>query len=157
MICPFNYDTKADAHWMGKALEQAEVAYGQDEVPVGCVIVCQGKILASGYNQTRKLNDCSRHAELVALQAACESLGNYRLLNTTVYVTLEPCLMCMGALVHARVARLVIGALDPKTGASVSCENHHEKSYLNHKITIEYGVLSEECGTLLKKFFKAKR
>lgn len=146
-----------DASWMQEALKEAKKAMLKDEVPVGCVIVLEGEIIATGHNQTIMNNDSTAHAEVVALKRAFQNVSNHRLVGASLYVTLEPCLMCMGALVHARIDRLVYGASDPKTGAAESQEHHLEKTYLNHKFDIKSGVMSQECGILLKKFFRAKR
>ena len=146
-----------DFAWMSLALEQARLAYQIDEVPVGAVLVQNDSVIGHGYNQTIGLHDPSAHAEMIALRQAAVHTQNYRLPHTTLYVTLEPCLMCMGAIVHARVERVVIGTLDPKTGAAISCERHRDKSYLNHEVEIEYGIMADECATLLRQFFREKR
>ena len=146
-----------DQFWMEKAYEQALKASSLNEVPVGAIVVLDNELIGAGFNQTRMNNDCTAHAEVVALRQATKACSNYRLPGVTLYVTLEPCLMCLGALVHARIKRLVFAALDPKSGAVVSCESFQEKSYLNHKFEIEHGVIDTKCATLLKNFFKAKR
>jgi tRNA(adenine34) deaminase len=145
-------------HWMRLALALADQARAAGEVPVGAVLVHDGKVLAEGANAPICDHDPTAHAELVALRAATRQLQNYRLPpGVTLYVTLEPCPMCAGALVHARVARVVYGAADPRTGAAGSVFNILDNPALNHRAAIEGGVLADECGALLKNFFQAKR
>jgi tRNA(adenine34) deaminase len=137
----------SDAAWMRQALAQAQIAAERDEVPVGAVLVdSAGELIAAG-----------AHAEIIVLRAAAQKLGNYRLPDTTLYVTLEPCTMCVGALVHARVGRLVYGAAEPKTGAIESAQRLFETGKFNHQPHIESGVLAKECSTLLSRFFAKKR
>jgi tRNA(adenine34) deaminase len=144
--------------YMRKALAQAEAAARQDEVPVGAVLVDEtGTVIAQARNQTRTQLDPTAHAEIVALRDGAGKLLNYRLLNTTLYVTVEPCIMCMGAIVHARIARVVYGAPDPKWGAAGSLYNFSRDPRLNHQPQVVGGVLAEACGTLMQHFFKAKR
>ena len=144
--------------FMTAALKEAAAAAMQDEVPVGAVLVSDaGAILAAAHNLTIQSCDPSAHAEILALREASLKLKNYRLLNTTLYVTVEPCVMCMGALIHARVARLVFGASDPKWGAAGSLYNLGTDHRLNHQLVIVSGVLEEECRTLMQEFFKSKR
>lgn len=143
--------------FMRQALKQAEAAFGQDEVPVGAVIVYKDKIIAKAYNQTRLLKDPTAHAELIAVTQAANYLKNERLLNTTCYVTLEPCPMCMGAIILARVKKLVFAADDPKAGACGSVVDLAGKKKFNHTVEIEKGLLAEESSFLLKEFFKGKR
>jgi len=148
----------SDAAWMQLALAQAEFAAAQDEVPVGAVLIdAAGDMIAAGHNQPIGTRDPSAHAEIVTLRAAAHKLDNYRLPGTTLYVTLEPCVMCVGALVHARVARLVYGAREPKTGAIESAQRLFESGEFNHKPEIEAGVLAGECAALMTRFFENKR
>lgn len=146
-----------DIFFMEKALVLTHKAVVQSEVPVGSVIVLDGQIISEGYNCPISTHDCSAHAEMIALRAAAKKVENYRLINTTLYVTLEPCLMCVGAMIHARVNRLVFGAYDPKAGAVESQIKLLDFSWLNHKIKYTGGVLAEECGDILKQFFKERR
>jgi tRNA(adenine34) deaminase len=149
--------TAADEAFMRAALEQAQRAWGQGEVPVGAVVVKDGVVIARGYNQPIGKHDPTAHAEIVALRAAAEVLGNYRLPGCELYVTLEPCVMCSGAMMHARLARIVYGAPDPKTGACGSVVNLFEQEQLNHHAQTVGGVLAEDCAGLLKSFFAARR
>ena len=146
-----------DARWMRLALEMAGEAAAGGEVPVGAVLTAGNELLASAGNSPIRLSDPTAHAEILALRAASCRAGNYRLTGTTLYVTLEPCIMCMGALIHARVERLVFGALDPKTGAAVSRYRVGGDGLLNHQIVITAGVLGEECAALLRDFFRRRR
>ena len=139
------------------ALEQARVAQAAGEVPVGAVVVKDGKIIGAGFNAPISRNDPSAHAEMQALRAAGKALGNYRLPGCELYVTLEPCAMCVGAILHARIARLIYGAADPKTGACGSVINLFAEAKLNHHATVMPGVMAEECAALLREFFTAKR
>ena len=142
---------------MQHALQLADRAELQDEIPVGAVLVKGGEIIAEGWNQSISLHDPSAHAEMMALRAAGEKLHNYRLVDTTLYVTLEPCSMCAGLLVHARVARLVVGASDYKTGACGSVMNLVQHPGLNHQLEVTGGVLAQQCGDKLSAFFKKRR
>ena len=146
-----------DIDWMKHALLLADKAEAQGEVPVGAVVVYQGKVVGEGWNQTITLNDATAHAEILALREAGKKIGNYRLLDTTLYVTLEPCSMCAGAMVHARVKRLVYGASDLKTGAAGSVFNIVDNEQLNHRTEIEAGVLAEECSENISRFFRKRR
>jgi tRNA(adenine34) deaminase len=146
-----------DEAWMRYAIRLAQRAEQQGEVPVGAVLVKDGRCIAEGWNTSISLHDPSAHAEIVALRLAGKALGNYRLVNTTLYVTLEPCVMCMGALSQARVNRLVFGASDPKRGAVCSAIALADARFLNHQITWQGGILADECATILKDFFRAKR
>ena len=139
------------------ALEQAQAAQAAGEVPVGAVLVRGGEIVGSGFNAPISGHDPSAHAEMQALRAAGKALGNYRLPDCTLYVTLEPCAMCVGAMLHARIARLVYGAADPKTGACGSVIDLFAEPRLNHHATVTPGVMAAECGALLREFFAAKR
>jgi len=146
-----------DQEFMRQALEQAQHAWDLGEVPVGAVVVKDGVVIARGYNQPIGQHDPSAHAEIVALRAAAAALGNYRLPGCELYVTLEPCLMCSGAMMHARLARVVYGAADPKTGVCGSVLDLFEHQQLNHHTSVTRGVLAEECSALLKSFFAARR
>ena len=147
---------KPDQIYMHEALKEAHRAFEIDEVPVGAVIVHKGTIIARAHNQIKLLKDPTAHAEMIAITQAAAYFGNERLCDTTVYVTIEPCTMCAGALVLARVKRLVFGARDPKTGAFGSVIDVNKKK-LNHKIAVSKGILEEDCSSLLKEFFKNKR
>ena len=147
----------ADAIFMLQALAQARLAADAGEVPVGAVVVKDGLVIGRGYNQPIGRHDPSAHAEIVALRAAAAALGNYRLPGCQLYVTLEPCVMCCGAMLHARLARVVFGASDPKTGAAGSVIDLFAQERLNHQTGIVGGVLADECGDLLKRFFGARR
>ncbi len=142
---------------MQRALALARRAEEAGEVPVGAVIVRNGEIIGEGWNRPIGSHDPSAHAEMMALRAAAASLKNYRLPDTTLYVTLEPCAMCAGAMVHARIARVVYGAADPKTGAAGSVFNLLDSDRLNHRAEITGGVLQDACGELLRRFFQARR
>ncbi len=145
-------------HFMRQALVEAQQAAREKEVPVGAVLVGEdGTVLSRAHNQTISLCDPTAHAEILALRAASLAIGNYRLLNTTLYVTIEPCIMCMGALVQARVARIVFGAKDPKWDGAGSCYNLAADTALNHTIDVQGGMLENECKTLIQHFFRAKR
>ena len=142
---------------MRAALDLARQAAAADEVPVGAVVVIDGEIVGRGCNQPIGRHDPTAHAEIQALRDAAQQLGNYRLPGSTLYATLEPCVMCTGAIMHARVARVVYGAPDPKTGAAGSVIDLYREPKLNHHAEIEGGVLAEECGALLSAFFAARR
>jgi tRNA(adenine34) deaminase len=146
-----------DARFMAHALQLARTAEANGEVPVGAVIVKDGVVIAEGWNRPIGTHDPTAHAEIVAMRAAAQALGSYRLLDTTLYVTLEPCAMCAGAMVHARVKRLVYAATDPRAGAAGSIFNIVQHSALNHRLEIAGGVMAEECSAELKKFFIARR
>jgi len=144
--------------FMKEAILEAKTAFQEDEVPVGAVIVSKdGFVLAKTHNQTISLCDPTAHAEILALRRAAKNVGNYRLLDTTLYVTIEPCIMCMGALLHARVARLFYGAPDPKWGAAGSCYSLHADPRLNHIIDVRDGMLETGCRELIQGFFRKKR
>ena len=146
-----------DEYWMQQAIELARKAAFEDEVPVGAVLVKDNQLISEGWNQPIQNNDPSAHAEMMAIRNAGKTLGNYRLIDTTLYVTLEPCSMCVGAMIHARVKRLVFGAYDSKTGAAgtaIELINHEAH---NHKIEVLGGVLQEDCKNLLQEFFRKKR
>lgn len=146
-----------DIIWMHRALALAKAAANEGEVPVGAIVVYGNEIIGEGFNRPISLHDPSAHAEMLAMRNAAEKLTNYRLPNTTLYVTLEPCLMCAGAMVHARIGRLVFGAFDPRAGAVVSQAQTLMHSFLNHKVQYTGGILAKECGELLTQFFKARR
>lgn len=146
-----------DRDYMLLALEEAKKAYDQDEVPIGAVIVRDGEILGKGYNRKEDLQDATAHAEIMALREAMERLGAWRLTGTTIYVTIEPCVMCIGALIQARVERLVFGAPDPKFGAVISLHNLADDKRHNHRLSYTGGVLEKESRELMQSFFKAKR
>jgi tRNA(adenine34) deaminase len=142
---------------MRLALDQAGRAAAAGEVPVGAVVVVNGSVVGAGFNQPISTNDPTAHAEIVALRAAATSVRNYRLTGATMYVTVEPCLMCVGAMVHARVGLLVYGAPEPKAGAIESMTRAHELSGLNHRLTAEGGVLADQSRELLQAFFQRRR
>lgn len=148
----------ADIAWMQLALAQAGLAQQLGEVPVGAVLVdAQGELLATGFNRTIIDHDPTAHAEIVALRAGAQQVQNYRLPGASLYVTLEPCAMCLGAMLHARLARVVFGAPDPKTGVCGSVLNLALEKQLNHHTQVEGGVLAQECGDTLRQFFKERR
>ena len=144
-------------YWMRFALREAERAFEADEVPIGCVIVKDGAIIGRGYNQTETLNDPTAHAEIIAVTAACATVGEKLLTGATVYATLEPCPMCAGSLVLARPDRLIFGAYDPKAGACGTLYTITEDDRLNHRIMTLGGILDQECGMILKEYFSTKR
>lgn len=147
----------ADRRWMQLALEQAELAMAAGEVPVGAVVVRDGRLIAAGHNQPIGAHDPSAHAEMRALRAAAQAEGNYRLTGADLYVTLEPCAMCAGAILHARIRRVVFGAPDPKTGAAGSILDLFTEARLNHQTEAAVGLLADECGGLLRRFFVERR
>jgi tRNA(adenine34) deaminase len=146
-----------DSQFMAAAIDQANIALKNGDVPVGAVIVYENQIIAKGYNQRHQLNDPTAHAEIIALTAAAEHIGNWRLHGCSIYVTLEPCCMCAGALVLARTDRLIYGCQDPKAGACGSLYNIVQDERLNHKLQITKGILAEDCARLLQDFFRNKR
>ena len=146
-----------DRQFMQQALSQAKLAAAAGEVPVGAILVRDGQIISTGFNQPITNSDPSAHAEMMALRAAAQSESNYRLPGTTLYVTLEPCTMCAGAMLHARVERVVFGAADPKTGAAGSVLNVFSEKQINHQTQVEGGIMGEECGQVLRDFFKERR
>lgn len=149
--------TPTDTEFMTRALELARTAEAAGEVPVGALVVKDGVVIAEGWNRPIGTCDPTAHAEMVALRAAGAALGTYRLTGTTLYVTLEPCAMCAAAMVHARVARLVYAASDPRAGAAGSVFDIVRHSALNHRLEVDGGVLAEECGHLLRAFFLVRR
>ena len=146
-----------DRYWMNRALEWARSAANAGEVPVGAVLVRDGEMMGAGGNQPIGACDPTAHAEIVALRAAAARVGNYRLVGSTLYVTLEPCPMCAGALIHSRIARVVFGAADPRAGAAGTVCNLLQTDFLNHRADVAGGLLAAECGTLLREFFRARR
>ena len=146
-----------DTFFMRQALNLAKKAASLNEVPVGAVTVVNNEIVGEGYNCPIATCDATAHAEIVALRAAAQKLNNYRLPNITLYVTLEPCVMCVGAMLHARIKRLVFGASDPKAGAITSVFKILDEKRLNHKIEFKGGILALECGDILSNFFRSRR
>jgi len=146
-----------DIHWMKHAIALAKQAQTQGEVPIGAVLVKDNQLLGEGWNQPIKQQDPSAHAEIIALRQAAKKLGNYRLPDTRLYVTLDPCIMCAGAMIHARIARLIFATPDPKTGAAGSVFNILQSDKLNHRVICQNNVCAIECSTLLKQFFQKKR
>src|SRR5437763_14899301 len=146
-----------DESWMAEALAEARRAADEGEVPIGAVVVFDGRVVGRGRNARERLNDPTAHAEIHALQEAARSLGRWRLTGATIYATLEPCPMCAGALVNARIDRLVYAVADPKAGAAGTLFDIARDSRLNHQLAVDSGVLAKECGELLKEFFRAKR
>ena len=147
----------ADEKYMKEAIRQARKAYALGEVPIGCVIVCGDKIIARGYNRRNTDKNTLSHAELNGIRKASRKLGDWRLEGCTLYVTLEPCQMCAGAIVQARIDRVVIGAMNPKAGCAGSVLNLLEMDGFNHKVQVTRGILEEECSTMLSDFFKKLR
>ncbi|MDC9589728.1 tRNA adenosine(34) deaminase TadA [Xenorhabdus sp. XENO-10] len=147
----------SDEYWMRQAMNLAMQAQAKGEIPVGAVLVADNKVIAEGFNHPITDHDPTAHAEIIALRKGGIQLQNYRLLNTTLYVTLEPCVMCAGAMVHSRIQRLVYGANDMKTGAAGSLIDILRHPGMNHQIEITAGVLAEECSTMLSSFFKQRR
>lgn len=146
-----------DQIFMEIALEEARLALAEGEVPVGAVIACGTDILARAHNRPRGMNDPSAHAEMLAIREAANIMGNYRLIGTTLYVTLEPCIMCTGAMIHARIGRLVFGARDPKSGGAVSNYSLLADGKLNHRVELAEGVCEETCAEIMSRFFREKR
>ncbi|MDN6871854.1 tRNA adenosine(34) deaminase TadA [Pseudomonas citronellolis] len=150
-------DRSRDREFMREAMALAEQGAALGEVPVGAVLVLEGQVIGRGFNQPITAHDPSAHAEMVAIREAAAAAGNYRLPGSTLYVTLEPCSMCAGLLVHARIQRLVYAATEPKSGVVVSRGEFFAQDFLNHKVLVEGGVLAEECSAMLSAFFKARR
>jgi tRNA(adenine34) deaminase len=142
---------------MRHALREAETALAEDEVPIGAIIVCEGRVIASAHNQREQLRDPTAHAEMIAITQAAESLGDWRLEGCTLYVTLEPCAMCAGAILLARLPRVVYGASDPKAGAVTTLYQLLHDPRFNHRAEVVAGVLAEPCGAILSRFFEQKR
>lgn len=149
--------TNQDEHWMQQALALAHEADRHDEVPVGAIVVRDNAIIGRGFNQPIGLNDPTAHAEIQAMRDAAQNVGNYRLPNATLYVTIEPCAMCAGAMVHSRISRLVFGALEPKAGAIVSQTQQLDGEHLNHRVIYEGGVCAESASQLMSAFFARRR
>ena len=146
-----------DIKWMKIAINEAKLAMDENEIPVGAVLVKNNTLIAQSHNQSISKNDPTAHAEIEILRKAGAQLKNYRLTESTLYVTLEPCAMCFGAMIHARIERIVFGATDPKTGVCGSCINLNEESFFNHNIFINGGILEKESSELLRLFFKSRR
>jgi tRNA(adenine34) deaminase len=146
-----------DKHFMKAALNSAKKAWKNGEVPVGAVLVKNGEIISTGQNSPITSNDPTAHAEIIALREGSEKLKNYRLIDTTLYVTIEPCTMCMGAIIHARIKKLVFGAFDPRAGAAGSLFDFTVENKFNHKVEVNSGILESECRELVQDFFKQKR
>ena len=142
---------------MRLALDEARRAEAAGEVPVGAVVVLDGRVIAAAHNQPISSSDPTAHAEIVALREAGRAIGNYRLAGASLYVTVEPCLMCVGAMIHARVAEVVFGAPEPKAGALESTQRAHEHPALNHRLTVVSGVLAAECSAVMREFFERRR
>jgi tRNA(adenine34) deaminase len=149
--------TDFNDYWMHYAIKFAKHAGDVEEVPVGAVLIFDNEVIGEGWNQPISSQDPTAHAEIIALRQAAKKIGNYRLLDTILYVTIEPCVMCVGAMIHARIKKLIYGADDPKTGAVKSVFQLLDSNEFNHKIEWQGGLLAEECSTLLQKFFKNKR
>lgn len=146
-----------DTQWMALAIEQAKQAQEVGEVPVGAILIQNNQLIVSAHNQPISNNDPTAHAEIQLLRAAGKQLNNYRLSNTTLYATLEPCAMCLGAIVHARVSRIVFGAYDQKSGVCGSCIDLPNSQCFNHSMSIQGGILADQCKELLQQFFKSRR
>jgi tRNA(adenine34) deaminase len=147
----------SDEHFMRQALELARRAQEEGEVPVGAVVVLEERVIGEGWNRPISASDPSAHAEIQAMRAAASARKNYRLIGATLYVTLEPCAMCVGAMFHARIRRVVFGAADPKTGAAGSVIDLFAQNKINHHALVQGGVLAAECGTVLSDFFASRR
>lgn len=154
---PMIIDRSRDEHFMQLALEQAKLGALRGEVPVGAIVVHEGEVVGSGFNCPISTSDPSAHAEMVAIRAAAAKLDNYRLPGSTLYVTLEPCSMCAGLIVHSRIARVVYGTTEPKAGVAVSRGQFFQQEFLNHRVLIEGGVLADVCSSLLREFFRLRR
>jgi tRNA(adenine34) deaminase len=146
-----------DERWMREALDQARAALDHDDVPIGAVVVHDGRVIGHGHNERELLGDPTAHAEMQALRAAAAALGSWRVLDSTLYVTLEPCAMCAGAIVLSRIPRVVYGTVDPKAGAAGSVLDVLADERLNHRPQVVGGVLGQECGALLREFFAERR
>ena len=159
MLSSFSETTTgdSDARFMRAALEQAGEAQRRGEVPVGAVVVIDDEIVGEGFNQPIGAHDPTAHAEIVAIREASKRIGNYRLSGAALYVTIEPCQMCVGAMIHARIARVVYGTREPRAGAIESAMRAHEHPALNHRMTATGGVLEEDCRALIQEFFQEKR
>ncbi|HUX09894.1 MAG TPA: tRNA adenosine(34) deaminase TadA [Terriglobia bacterium] len=152
-----NPTEEMDSQWMWEALREARRGYREGEVPVGAIVVQEGKVIARAHNRPVRLSDPSAHAEILALRRAGRKLGNYRLPGCTLYVTIEPCAMCVGAIIQARIQRLVVGAMDPKAGACGSVLAVLNNRKLNHQVVLSSGILQAECAAILREFFRERR
>jgi tRNA(Arg) A34 adenosine deaminase TadA len=150
-------DRSQDEHFMQLALQQARLGGELGEVPVGAVLVLEGEVIGAGFNCPITTHDPSAHAEMVAIRAAARQVGNYRLPGSTLYVTLEPCSMCAGLIVHSRIQRVVYGTTEPKAGVAVSRGEFFAQDFLNHRVLVEGGVLAEQCASELREFFRLRR
>lgn len=150
-------DKNMNEKYMKEAIKQAQKAYNINEVPIGCVIVCEGKIISRGYNRRTIDNNTLSHAELTAIKKASKKLGDWRLDGCEMYVTLEPCQMCSGAIVQSRIKKVYIGTMNPKAGCAGSILNLLQVKQFNHQVEIETGIMQEECSTMLKQFFRNLR
>jgi tRNA(Arg) A34 adenosine deaminase TadA len=150
-------DRSQDEHFMQLALQQAHLGVELGEVPVGAVLVLEGEVIGAGFNCPISTHDPSAHAEMVAIRAAARHVGNYRLPGSTLYVTLEPCSMCAGLIVHSRIQRVVYGTTEPKAGVVVSRGEFFAQDFLNHRVLVEGGVLAEQCASELREFFRLRR
>ncbi len=150
-------ELEEDEYWMRLALEQSENAKLAHEVPVGAVLVKDGELIAAGWNQPISTSDPTEHAEINCLRQATKKLDNYRIPGCDLYVTLEPCAMCAGAMVHARIRRMVFGAFEPRAGVAVSQAQLLSADWLNHKVEVQGGILADECGKMLRDFFRERR
>lgn len=148
---------RTDDDYMKMALEEAQKALEKDEVPVGAVVLLEGRIIGRGHNMPITTHDPSAHAEILALRRAAAATGNYRLTGASLYVTLEPCIMCAGAIIQSRLARVIFGARDPKCGAAASLYEVLTDNRLNHQVAVTEGILKEECGEIISRFFRKKR
>ena len=146
-----------DEKWMQIAISEANLAKSKDEIPVGAVLIQNSELIAKAHNQPISNNDPTAHAEIQVLRIAAKQQKNYRLVGSTIYVTLEPCAMCLGAMMHARIKRIVFGASDPKTGVCGSCANLTSEAFFNHRITVLGGILEKESKKILQSFFKLRR
>ena len=146
-----------DEKWMQIAISEANLAKSKDEIPVGAVLIQNNKLIAQAHNQPISHNDPTAHAEIQVLRIAAKQQRNYRLVGSTIFVTLEPCAMCLGAMMHARIKRIVFGASDPKTGVCGSCANLTSEAFFNHRIAVLGGILENECKEILQSFFKLRR
>lgn len=146
-----------DYHWMKEALIQAKLAELKNEVPIGAVVIKNNKMIGWGHNKVISTSDPSAHAEIVALRHAAKNINNYRLVDCTLYVTIEPCLMCFGSLIHSRISKIVFGAIEPKAGVIKSNLKALNLDFTNHKFSYEYGILEDECKNIIQNFFKQKR
>lgn len=154
---PLTIEQAEDRRWMAYAMQLAQRAAELGEVPVGAVLVHQGEVIGEGWNQPISGHDPTAHAEMLALRNAAQAIENYRLVDSTLYITIEPCTMCAGAIVHARVARVVFGATEPKAGAAISNGQVFDQPWMNHQVAYEGGVLADACSAQISAFFKQRR